>query len=112
MRNETFSRERRRVLSRHAEPAQPISPPDVESTSKIAGGPDVAADTLWTSTGDVFVGAPLQGTILAPNASVVVDTAGDFAALVGAIYARKIEVHQGKQIRHRPFRSSWSPAFP
>jgi hypothetical protein len=73
-----------------------------------------AADTsniLWAVGGDATINHPFWGTILAPNGKVDVNTDTTFPAVVGAILARQIEVHQGRQIRHHPFTNSWSPVL-
>jgi len=69
------------------------------------------ANILWALGGDATIGHPFAGTILAPKGRVVVDTDTTFPAVVGAILARQIEVHQGRQIRHHPFTADWSPAL-
>ncbi len=55
----------------------------------------------------------ITGTIVSPSSqhAVVVDTAGDGPAMLGAIFAGWIEIHQGKQIKHVPFGFPWAPAL-
>jgi hypothetical protein len=67
------------------------------------------ANILWALGGDAFIAHPFAGTILAPQGTIDVDTDTTFPAVVGGILARRIEVHQGRQIRHRPFNNPWSP---
>lgn len=69
------------------------------------------ANILWAVGGEAFIGHPFAGTIVAPNGKVTVDTDTTFPAVVGAILAQQIEVHQGRQIRHRPFLKGWSPVL-
>ncbi len=54
----------------------------------------------------VTIGAPLVGTVVAPNAwEVILDANG--AVFEGAYMGKKVTVHQGSQVTHRPFPGTW-----
>lgn len=75
------------------------------------GANSYSASTLWALSGGGTIQRYLTGTVVAPNGSIVVDTAGDGPAVYGAIFAKTIEIHQGKQIQHMPFQFPWAPAL-
>jgi hypothetical protein len=75
----------------------------IENTS----GP--RADLLVASfgTGSVFLEAPFVGTVVAPNAGIVLATVS--AGHIGSFFGKDIELRPQTNVVHEPFNYSWVP---
>ena len=59
--------------------------------------------------GAVAIGAAFTGTMWAPNAQVTIENSTLQASQFGAVFARRVELHQGLLWQHVPFARQWIP---